>query len=105
MEYTREIAKIERTYLGFEDHGNLTGMLHVHYGDAGQGIGGYTIKTVAGDYLHRTLRACGVNTWEELKGRTIYVLTDANRRVVGIENLPTEQGEQFLFADVFGDPS
>jgi hypothetical protein len=105
MEYTREIAKIERTYLGFEDHGILTGMLHVNYGAAGQGIGGYTIKSVAGDYLHRTIKACGVNAWEELTGRTIYVLTDASRRVVGIENLPTERGERFIFADVFGEKS
>lgn len=105
MEYTRAVAKIERTHLGFEDHGILTGVLHVNYGGAGQGIGGYSIADFAGDYIKRTLKACGVNTWEELRGRTIYVLTDARRRVVGIENLPTGQGEQFLFADVFGDPA
>ena len=49
-------------------------------------------------------KACGVQTWEKLVGRTIYVLTDPSRRVVGIENLPTEPGERFLFAEVFGDP-
>jgi hypothetical protein len=101
----RELAKIERTHLGFEDHGILTGSLHVNYGGAGQGIGGYSIATVAGDYIKRTLEACGVRTWEELRGRTIYVLTDSNRRVVGIENLPTEPGGRFLFAEVFGEPS
>lgn len=102
--FTREIAKIERTHLGFEDHGILTGILRVNYGGAAQGIGGYTITNVAGDYIARTLKACGVQTWEELRGRTIYILTDPNRRIVGIENLPTEPGEQFLFSDVFGDP-
>jgi hypothetical protein len=102
---TREIARIERTHLGFEDHGILTGFLHVTYGSAAQGIGGYDITTVAGYYIKHTLKACGVDAWEKLPGRTIYVLTDANRRVVGIENLPTERGERFLFADVFGEPS
>lgn len=102
---TREIAKIERTHLGFEDHDILTGFLHVTYGGASQGIGGYAIATVAGPYIQRTLQACGVRSWEKLVGRTIYVLTNENRRVVGIEPLPTEPGKPFLFAEVFGDPS
>lgn len=102
-EYRREIAKIERTSLGFEDHGILTGVLHVSYGGAGQGIGGYAIKSVAGAYLERTLRACGVDRWEKLVGRTIYVLT-LRGRVEGIEPLPTEPGERFVFTEVFGEP-
>jgi len=102
-EYTRELAKIERTFLGFEDHGILTGFLHVTYGSAAQGIGGYTITPVAGPYIERTLKACGVDSWEKLRGRTIYVLTDpSTRRVEGIENLPTEPGERFVFTEVFG---
>ena len=105
QDLNREIAKIERTHLGFEDHGILTGFLHVSYGGATQGVGGYGIATVAGQYLERTLKACGVQAWEDLRGRTIYVLTNSNRRVVGIENLPTEPGERFLFAEVFGEPS
>jgi len=100
--YTREIAKIERTHLGYEDHGILTGGLQVNYGGgAGQFVGGYSIVTVAGPYIERTLKACGVDSWEKLCGRTIYVLTNADGRVVGIENLSTEPGEQFLFSDVF----
>lgn len=104
-EYTREIAKIERTHLGLEDHGILTGMLHVTYGGSAQGVGGYDLRTgsAAAVFIERTLRACGVRTWEALKGRTIYVLTDESRRVVGIENLPTEPGERFLFADIYAE--
>jgi hypothetical protein len=100
---TRTLAKIEKTFLGLEDHGILTGFLQVTYGDAGQGIGGYSISHVAGDYLERTLKACGVDSWEKLRGRTIYVLTDQDRRVVGIEPLPTEPGKPFMFADMFED--
>lgn len=101
---TRTVAKIERTFLGFEDHGILTGYLHVNYGGAGQGVGGYAIRSVAADYIAWTLGACGVDNWEKLVGRTIYVLTDADRRVVGIEPLPTEPGQRFFFPDAFGLP-
>lgn len=101
QELTREIAKIQDTFLGFEDHGIFTGMLHVNYGSAGQGVGGYAITQVAGQYIERTLKACGVDSWEKLRGRTIYVLTDAGRRVMGIENLPTEPGGRFLFDEIF----
>lgn len=102
-EYTRELAKIERTHLGPEDHGILTGMLHVTFGGSGRGVGGYDLRigTTAVTWITRTLKACGVSSWERLVGRTIYVLTDKSYRVVGIENLPTEPGERFLFADMF----
>jgi hypothetical protein len=98
----REIAKIERTFLGYEDHGILTAYLHVTYGGAGQGIGGYDLRpgngAVAARWIDWTLKACGVRSWEDLKGRTIYVLT-SERRVVGIEPLPTEPGERFMFTE------
>lgn len=99
---TRTIAKIERTHLGSEDHGILTGYLFVTYGGGSQGVGGYAIEDVAGAYIAQTLSACGVDSWEKLKGRTIYVLTDETRRVVGIEPLPTEPGRPFMFSDLFG---
>jgi len=104
-EVTKEIAKITSTHLGFEDHGIFTAMLHVTYGGAGQGVGGYAIAGMAGEFITSLLRACGVDRWEKLVGRTVYVLSDGRRRVVGVENLPTEPGGRFLFADVMGEPS
>jgi hypothetical protein len=78
--------------------------LYVTYGGGeGQGVGGYAIKAVAGAYIAETLQACGIDCWEKLRGRTIYVVTDSDRRVVGIEPLPTETGTAFMFADVFGE--
>lgn len=101
-EYIREIAKVESTMLGFEDHGMLTGYLHVNYGGLAQGVGGYQLLDVAGRWLIGVLRACGVTSWEQVKGRTIYVLKDPDtRRVEGIEPLPTEPGTRFIFADMF----
>lgn len=120
----QDIAKITGTMLGYEDHGILTCMLTVEYGGgSGQGIGGYCLDTPVKDdgrfvcrvgtaygmeFVARVLRACGVDKWEDVKGRTIYVLQDlpegeaawGTSRVVGIENLPTERGERFIFADL-----
>ena len=113
--YEKRIAKITGTLLGFEDHGILTVMLYCHFGNLSQGVGGLVMstcssvddKTVAipgfGNFVIGVLEACGVQTWEQVKGRTIYVLyaNDAglNAYPVGIENLPTEPGKCFLFAE------
>jgi hypothetical protein len=114
-EFSRKIAKVESTMLGYEDHGILTAMLHVSYGGSGQGVGGYgldgydeTLKRRVGvafgmEWVARVIRACGVRSWEDVKGRTIHVLTDGDSffaQVIGIENLPTEPGERFVFADL-----
>lgn len=123
-EVRRDIAKITSTSLGYEDHGILTAMLTVDYGGSGQGIGGYSLDGPEHDaddkflrrvgsafgmeFVARIIRACGVQSWEQVKGRTIFVLQDLDEgtlawgtaRVLGIENLPTEKGERFLFADL-----
>jgi hypothetical protein len=98
---TPVLAKIERTTLGFEDHGVLTAYLHVKYDAAlHQGVGGYDIRTTGGEYIARTLQACGVDLWEELVGRIIHVLQDETRWPRGIAPLPTEPGKPFVFAEV-----
>lgn len=124
-EYRKDIAKITSTMLGVEDHGILTVWMTVSYGgSSGQGIGGYCLDepthdvdgkftgrvgtTYGMEFVARIMRACGVDKWEDLKGRTIYVLqnipegrsTLGTSAVVGIENLPTERGERFVFADL-----
>ena len=114
-----QIAKIESTMLGIEDHGILTAMLHVTYGDGGQGIGGYAldepIRDDAGkfvgrrgsaygmEWVRRCMDACGVDSWEKVKGRTILVYFDDDSRgafPTGIGPLPTERGEPFMFASL-----
>lgn len=115
----KEIAKIESTMLGYEDHGILSTMLFVNYGGSSQGVGGYAldsydkeakrrIGTAYGcEFIIRTMKACGVDSWEKVKGRTIYVLkeNDSWGKVLGIENLPTERGNRFIFADLFEELS
>lgn len=133
----KNIAKITDTFLGRESHGILTCYLTVDYGGSGQMIGGYGLDEptwgtddgfVVGDrpddptakfagrrgraygmeFVHRIIKACGVDSWEQIKGRTIYVLDDlpedgstvGSGKVIGIENLPTEPGERFIFDDL-----
>lgn len=113
------LAKIERTALGVEDHGIFTAMLHCSYGHSGQGVGGYTLDQPRRDiddkfigrfgtaygmeFIRRVLLACGVDSWEKLPGRTIFVYHEAdswNSPVVGIGPLPTEKGTRFMFDDI-----
>ncbi len=119
----KAIAKITNTMLGYEGHGILTASLCVDYGGSGQWIGNYAFDepvweggakhqgeflgrfgTAYGmQFIQRLLKACGVDKWEDIKGRTIYVLKEDDRwnaKVIGIENLPTEPGERFLFSDL-----
>ena len=106
-ELQREVGRIQSTSLGFEDHGIFTFVLHMDYGGAGQGVGGYYLKETAGEFIPAILKAVGVNTWEELKGRTIFVLfapDDVRKfKPLGIEALPMDRGARLLFAEVSGE--
>jgi hypothetical protein len=110
----KQIAKIESATLGFEDHGILTAMIHLDYGCLEQTIGGFAMSTVdepekraiatprAMDFVIRVLRACGAQHWGQLPGRTIYALFEGdhmplNTMPIGIENLPFNHGETFMF--------
>lgn len=123
-EYEQHIAKIESTKLGFFNGAVLTTWLNVKYGDGmGQGIGGYGLDeplkyengettrrgTAYGcEFIRRVMVACGVQNWEDIPGRTIFVLTKpgghglglGSEGVVGIAPLPTEPGEPLIFADL-----
>jgi hypothetical protein len=115
MNEVREIAKITSAFLGWEDHGIFTCVLMVDYGHSGQGIGQYAldgyddesgrrIGTAFGtEFLMRLMRACGVQDWNKLVGRTVYVVKESdgwNAKVLGIEPLPTEPGERFMFDEL-----
>lgn len=98
--------------LGYEDHGTMTVYLTVDYGGACQGIGGYCLDSYdrkadrrAGtrmglEFIMGVLKACGVESWERVQGRTIFVIVEDNSwnaKVIGLAPLPTERGEEFLF--------
>ena len=115
----QRIAKIESTDLAFHNGSILTAYLHVSYGDGlAQGIGGYgldrydtakkdRIGTAYGcEFIRRVMQACGVERWEDLPGRTVYVLQTERQTplgssgAIGIAPLPTEPGTEFRFDDL-----
>lgn len=104
-----QIAKITHTFLGAgeDTRGVFTANLTVDYGGSGQRIGDYAFNRddtgFAAAFIKGVLDAAGVDSWEQLRGRTVLVLKESddwNARVIGIAPLPTERGTQMLFADV-----
>lgn len=113
LQANEAIAKITSTSLGYEDHGILTAWLTLDYGGSGQGAGGYGLDDKADDgsydrkphpecgrWVAGVIGACGVEKWEDVKGRTIIAIRDGDGwggGVVGIRPLPTEKGKPFMF--------
>jgi hypothetical protein len=118
MELTEKIAKVRSTQLGYEDHGIFTAYIELDFGGSGQSAGGYMLdfynqeekrregRKEGVEFIAGVLAACGVRTWEEVKGRTIIALVEGEwgGKIVGFKPLPTEKGKEFLFADVFPPP-
>ena len=109
MDYTKEIAKITDTHLGYEDHGIFSLNVNFSYGSSSQGTGHYSICSKHSDspddvvgirFVKAIVEAAGVGSWEKLAGRTVYVLVK-DGLIKGIEPLPTEKGKPVVFADLF----
>lgn len=79
-------AVIERATITNDDHGLLSAWLHLDYGGAGQGFGGYALylpksfthhnpagPNYAGHFIWRCMEVAGVHEWSQLKGKTIRV--------------------------------
>lgn len=105
------IGKITRTFLGIEDHGILTGSLDFDYGGSVQGTSGYMFDhsphgsdrpvghALCAGWIRAVLSACGVNEWDDLVGRTVYVYRE-DGMIVGIGPLPTERGRIVMFKEL-----
>lgn len=104
----REITKITDTNLGYEEHGIFSANLTLDYGGSGQSAGGYNLGNpevgFGAAFIKGILGACGVQSWEQVKGRTVLAIKDDRMgRVLGLENLPTEPGKRFMFADLVAE--
>lgn len=80
-------AVIESAVIDMGDRGLLTAWLHLDYGGAGQGFGGYALYlpksyshheglSPAGHFIFRCMEIAGVGQWDQLKGKTIRVKAD-----------------------------
>ena len=97
MTEEKELGVIERTELGFE-HGILTFMLTFDFGGSAQGFGGFCLDdrtwhtnkdhipgvTGAGA-IAEILKAVGVQKWEQLKGKEMFVIRNSKDTIYAIE--------------------
>lgn len=97
--YYGKPARVERTSLGYEDHGIPTAWLHCAGAGWGQGAGGFALGgPFTHAYVFGVIDALGVSTWEAVKGTKLMLLyTDENciGTVEGIKRLVGN--EHFLF--------
>ena len=103
-------ARISKTMLGYEDHGIFTFSIELNYGGSFQGAGQYCLyqPTTGSDYagkmISQILEVVGVDTWEQLPGKSVVALLDGdqwNAQVIGLQNFLG--GSQVIFANVFKD--
>jgi hypothetical protein len=109
--YAGQLAKIDSTMLGREDHGILTAFLYCSWHGGGVGVGGFALDrferaegsevrgervgTAYGlDHLVQLMRTVGVDSWEKLPGEQVIVLFDGDgmigSRAVGIASVLDE---------------
>ena len=118
-EYEANVATIEKTRLGYQDHGILTADLQLRWASSGVSAGGYCLDmpdksegaklgqrmgTAYGlDHIIRILETVGVDKWEDLTGRRVYVLFPASDGgswgsvCAGIANIDT--GKALIFKE------
>jgi hypothetical protein len=114
MEGERRLARIESTFLGYEEHGIFTAYLHLEYAESSghQGAGGYYLDAPADDggrgrkgtaygcdWISRVLRTVGVDSWEQLTDKQVYAWVSGGL-IVGIESGPfAKQRRTFDFRE------
>ena len=112
--YEAEIGKIESTFLGIEDHGILTFIIHIDFEGSHQGAGTYSLdqydskkgKTIGTPHMAAVIRSIletvGVDTWEKLPGKSVVVLRDKPWDTIrGLTNLPPAKPMYTIFEEIF----
>lgn len=66
-------AKIISTFLGIEDHGIPSFMIHLEYDGCAQGFGGYDLRFYGIKPIVRILEVVEVKKWEDLKGKYVRI--------------------------------
>lgn len=93
--YDAEIATIEATSLGYEDHGIFTAQLRFAGSGWTQCAPAYALGGPACHrYVKGVIEALGVQSWEGVSGKKVYVLREA--RYLPIAGLADQSGERVL---------
>lgn len=115
VEYVAEIATVEATFLGREDHGIFTAQLTLSSGSWGQVAGGYAldapsdrprrIGTAFGlDHIIAIIDVLGCGDWEHVKGSRCFAIRDEDQSssIVGLADLTAQRALIFKqHADTF----
>lgn len=116
--YYGQVARIESTRLGTEDHGILTAYLHVKGDGWGVGVGGYGLDepyhdedgkflgrrpTAYGlDHIVQMARTVGASSWEALPGKDVLILNESQSTwgstPVGIAHI-SDESRVLIFKD------
>ncbi len=95
----KKLAKVIEAFLGYEGHGILTCNLVFDYGSRQQATPQYNLKGEGEAYrfISGFMGACGVDSWDEIVGTTMYVYIDPHSQtIVALEPLPTgKRGKRF----------
>jgi hypothetical protein len=110
VEYEAELGKIDKTFLGYEDHGIFTFYLELSFSGTGQSAGGVALdrfveranKRLGTEYgltlLTEVLSVIGVHSWEEVTGKSVHILREYyNGYVRGIAS--TETNKVLIFKE------
>lgn len=106
VSYFAEIANIESTFLGFEDHGIFTAVLRLSGYSWGQSTPGYALGGVGcSRYIQGVLNGLGATSWEGLTGRRVLALREEPYlTIVGIADLLDEE-KIVIFSELMKDDS
>lgn len=107
-ENRKELGRVSRVHFGLQDHGILTLDIALDFGGTGQSFGGYALDTwdaaknrrvghpAGTDFVLQMLDLFGVQTLDDIKGRTVYALRDDRSLIVGLELPPFDGGRKFM---------
>lgn len=112
--YEIHLAKINKTYLGIEDHGIFSFNIDFEWGSGGQGTGFLGLNTwdenkrlishpASNILLEKILKIVGVYYWEELKGRSVYLIKETGWGgfIKGLRSLFSE--DYVIFEELFNE--
>jgi hypothetical protein len=116
VQYVAIPARIEKTFLGWEDHGMFTLMLDCAFPSGHQGMGHIILsnskKDSSGEYhqegtlfginlIMQILTVVGVEKWEDLPGKRVVLLKENEYGYIrGIANIDNPKGNYLIIETV-----